>query len=308
MTDYSKTLIRCHALGQIMGSPDGKTPLDQYNDVAAKIQEEQAKYDAMPKKDGKMATNKLAKIEKLKEELEELYKVKDEIPLSKTCKSYLQKTYVLSKYGRVNEVKTKQMTKGVLVEDDSIELFSIFDGNIYQKNEERIKNEFISGTPDLYDGEDILNCNEIIDIKSSWDIFTFISNIEEPVPINYWWQLQGYMALTGAKIGTIAYCLVNTPDYIVEEEKYYLLKKLNVISEEDPAYKKEVVKLIQNRYFDDIPLSEKVLTVSIERDDDAIEKIYAKVKRCREYMAEFEEKHLHFSKKYRKTVGNVPLT
>ena len=110
------------------------------------------------------------------------------------------------------------------------------------------------------------------------------------------------MALTGAKIGTIAYCLVNTPDSIVEGEKYVLLKKMDVVTEEDPGYKKEVAKLIANRIFDDIPLQDRLLTYSVERNDEDIAKIYTKVEKCRQFMAEFEEMHMKFSKNYRKTL------
>ena len=194
------------------------------------------------------------------------------------------------------------MKKGILVEDNSIEMFSVIDGTLYQKNESRISNEFISGTPDLHDGDNIMECNEIIDIKSSWDIFTFLSNVKEPMSDMHYWQLQGYMALTGASIGTIAHCLTNTPESIIEGEKYNLLRNIDVATEEDPKFKKELVKLLRNRIFDDIPLYERVLTISIERNEEDIDKIYKKVTKCREFLSEFEQEHLVFSKNHRKKV------
>jgi hypothetical protein len=239
-------------------------------------------------------------IGKLKAEIPELEKVKDDIVLSESCKTYLVQSYVLSKYGRVMEVKTKQMVKGTLSEEDSIELFSVLEKIPYSKNTERVKNDFISGTPDLFDGEDIRSCNEIIDVKSCWDIFTFLSNVREPENDMYYWQLQGYMALTGAKIGTIAYCLVNTPESIIEGEKYALLRKMDVVTEEDKSFQAEFAKLKANRYYDDIPMSERLLTYSIDRNDDDINSIYKRVAKCREFLSEFEEQHLKFSKTYRK--------
>ena len=303
MKDFSKTLIRCSALGQIMTGTKGKSNLDKYNDKLLELQQEQEKYDAMPKKELKSAINKAEKIEKVKLELVELEQKKDVIELSDTCKTHLVQSYIFEKYGRVKDITTKEMKKGILVEDNSIQLFSIVDGNLYQKNEERIKNDFIIGTPDLYDGEDIYSCNEIIDIKSSWDIFTFLSNVEEELPDTYYWQLMGYMALTGAKIGTIAYCLTNTPEEIVLQEKYNLLRNMNVVTEEDIKYKKEVEKLERNRYFDDIPIEERVLTISIDRNEDDIQKIYQRVEKCREFLAEFEQEHLYFSKHHRKKLA-----
>lgn len=303
MTDFSKTLIRCHALGNIMSPAKGKTPLEHYESALESLELNQAKYEAFKNKECKSALETLQRIESLKQEIPILEQRKDEIVLSETCKSYLIQTYVLSKYNRVREIQTKQMVKGTIAEDDSIMLFSMFDGNIYNKNTHRLSNEYISGTPDLYDGVDIVSSNEIIDIKTSWDLFTFLSNVPDANNFNYYCQLQGYLALTGAKIGTIAYCLVNTPDSIVEAEKYNLLRKLDVATEEDPLYKNELQKLLANRIFDDIPIEERVLTYSIERNDDFIEKMYKTIEKCRLFLADFEQQHLSFSKNNRKILS-----
>jgi hypothetical protein len=302
MTDFSKTLIRCSSIGSIMTKPRGKTNAEKYQDAIDEMVSEMAKYDAMPNKALKTATNKLEKIAKLELEVTELSKIKDEVLLSDTCKSYLVQSYVLSKYGRVREIQTKQMVKGTISEDDSIQLFAALEKKPYSKNIYRLNNPYISGCPDLYDGETIVDSNEIIDVKSCWDIFTFLSNVEAPENDMYYWQLQGYMALTGAKIGTIAYCLVNTPDSIIEGEKYNLLRRMDVATEEDAGFKREYAKLMANRKFDDIPMSERLLTYSIERNDDDIDKIYKKVEKCREFLSEFEEKHKLFSKEYRKKI------
>lgn len=298
--DYSKTLIRCSALGQIMTNPKGKTDAEKYDDALELLAIEQAKYDQIPIKSSKSAQNKAIKILAIKKEIAELEKTKDEIVLSETCKTYLLQSYALSRYGRVREVTTKQMVKGTISEEDAIELFSVLDGNIYNKNTDRISNEFIIGTPDLYDTDDLFNCNEIIDIKSCWDIFTFLANVQSPENDMYYWQLQGYMALTGAKIGTIAYCLVNTPESIIEGEKYNLLRRMDVATEEDPLYKREVNLLLANRYFDDIPMEERLLTYSIERNDEDILRMYKKVEKCREYLIEFERDHIQFCRNHRK--------
>lgn len=254
MTDFSKTLIRCSGIGNIMTPPKLKESRESGN-------------------------------------------------LSETCKNYLIDAYIATRYSRVREVETKQMRKGSIAEEASISLFSIVDGKLYAKNRDRIANEFITGIPDLCDTDDMLNCNEIIDIKTCWDIFTFLPNVLSPECKQYYWQVQGYMALTGAKIGTIAYCLVNTPDSIVEGEKYSLLRRMDVATEEAPEFQEELKVLIKNRNFDDIPMEERVLTYSIERNDEDIERIYQKVEKCREFMTYFEEKHYKFSKEYRKTLN-----
>jgi hypothetical protein len=307
MTNFSETLIRCSAIGHIMTESRGKSNLEKYNDAVALLAEENVKYNAIANKESKSAFNKMVKIGKVEAEIAELEPVKDKYELSDTCKSYLVQAYVLSKYGRVMEVKTKQMVKGTISEEEAIDMFSVLEKRPYSKNTERIKNSWLSGTPDLFSGDHVLNSDEIIDIKSCWDIFTFLKNVQEPDNDLYYWQIQGYLALTGAKIGTIAYCLVNTPDSIVEGEKWNLLKRMDVATEEDPTFKKEFEILKANRIFDDIPMSERLLTYSVERNDEDIDKIYRRVELCREFLCEFEETHLKFSKKYRRSLHKAAI-
>lgn len=308
MTNFSDTLIRCSALPMLMTEPQGKTNLQRYTEAVQKLSDTQSKYAALKTKDGKLGLKYLKTMDELDLLIPELEKVKDEEVLSETCKSYLIQSYVLSKYGRVREVVTKQMVKGTITEDDAIKLFSVLEGKLYGKNTERIKNDFICGTPDLFLGESITDSEEIVDIKSCWDIFTFLKNVDEletaddPKYIPYYWQIQGYLALTGAKIGTLAFCLVNTPDSIIEGEKYNLLRRMDVATEEDSSFKAEMQKLIANRKFDDIPFQDRLLTYSIERNDDDIAAIYKRVAKSREFLAEFEERHMVFSKKHRKSL------
>jgi len=75
------------------------------------------------------------------------------------------------------------------------------------------------------------------------------------------------MWLTGATEAAIAYCLVNTPFGIIEQEKKSLLYKMDVISEESPEYVLEASKLELNMMFDDIDTSEKVLIFPVKRSE-----------------------------------------
>lgn len=220
---------------------------------------------------------------------------KDAGELSKTAKTHLKNVYIQEKYGREKDIVTRQMQKGIEVEEDSITLLSRVQKKMLYKNEERLYNDYITGLPDIFEGKNIHESDSITDIKSSYDLFTFMSNIGEPLDSSYYYQLQGYMALSGAKIAYIAYCLVNTPAHIIESEKYYLLKKMDVISEESPEFIKEAMKIDKNMTFDDIPKEERVLIFTVERDDLIISKIYNKVLKAREYLREFEQIHTNFN-------------
>jgi len=210
--------------------------------------------------------------------------------LSKTAQKHLLDVYIAEKYGRRKDIQTKQMKKGIEVEQDSIDLLSIYLKMPFTKNQQRFTNDYITGLPDIIDND------RIIDIKSSYDLWTFIGNIPDKLDSLYHWQMQSYMWLTGAKSALIAYCLVNTPESIIEQEKYYLLKKMDVATEESPEYIKEAMKIEFNMSFDDIKLEERILMFSVSRNEDDILRIQQKVERAREFLRELEETHLNFNK------------
>jgi hypothetical protein len=104
------------------------------------------------------------------------------------------------------------------------------------------------------------------------------------------------MWLTGTKNAIIAYCLVNTPENIIQQEKYYLLKKMDVISEESPEFIKEAIKIEFNMTFDDISIDERILTFNISRSENDILRIENKVLKARTFLQELEQTHLNFNK------------
>jgi hypothetical protein len=209
--------------------------------------------------------------------------------LSKTAQKHLLDVYIAEKYGRKKDIQTKQMRKGIEVEQESINLLSLYLKKPFIKNEERFSNDFISGHPDIID-----EC--IIDIKSSYDLWTFMGNLPDKLDNLYYWQMQSYMWLTNKNKAIIAYCLVNIPDSIIEQEKYYLLKNMDVISEQSPEFIYEAMKLEFNMKFDDIDIKERILMYSIDRNEDDILRIQHKIEKSREFLSDIEEKHLNFNK------------
>jgi hypothetical protein len=207
--------------------------------------------------------------------------------LSETAKKALIKTYAQVVWGRKKEIVTKCMEKGILVENDAIALLSMVEGVIYDKNEERGENEWVSGHPDIIS-------DKIIDIKSSWEPETFIPKIVEPLSKDYFYQVQGYMWLFGKTEAQISYCLVNSPDSIVQNELKRLLFSMEVVTEEDPLYKKVAAELVRNHVFNDIPPAQRVISIKVARDESMIEKIPQKVTKAREFLASLHKKHLNF--------------
>lgn len=201
--------------------------------------------------------------------------------LSQTTKTYCQTWLKEQLYKTKKEFSSKQTEKGNIMEDESIDFISDQLGyGMLLKNETFYDDEFMKGTPDL------VLANEIIDVKNSWDCFTF-PIFENDVPNkSYWWQLQGYMSLTGRDKAKLIYVLSNTPDNLIEREAYYWSKNNGYEELDNDVF----LKFHERMTYDDIPDNLKIKVFEIERDNSAIEKINSRVLECREYINNLLEK------------------
>jgi hypothetical protein len=112
--------------------------------------------------------------------------------LSQTAKTYIHELVLEHKYGIKKEFSSRYTDKGIQVEDDAILLVNdVLNVKFIYKNEEHFTNDWITGTPDV-NTEDVL-----LDVKSSWDATTFPFFDTEIPNKDYFYQLQGYMLLTG---------------------------------------------------------------------------------------------------------------
>lgn len=212
--------------------------------------------------------------------------------LSQTCQKELIKIYNQVVYGRKKDITTRQMDKGIIAEYDSIKLASKVEGKIFFKNEDRLENDYFCGHPDVFVGDNIQNATEIWDIKTSWEMDTFMPKLIEGLDKGYEAQLNVYFDLTGAQEGGIFYCLVDCPPQVLEGEKYALLRRMNVISEESPEYIEAVSELENLLTYPDIDYRERVIPIRVQRNDELIEKMKSKVPIFRNWLKEFHQRHL----------------
>lgn len=211
-------------------------------------------------------------------------------PLGETAKSHLVECYIEHKYGRYKGISNKYIEKGLMAEEDSIDLYSLVKRKMFAKNQELIENDYFVGTPDLFEGPTIREATLIIDLKTSWDIFTFFSSMVKPLDTKYFWQLQAYMDLTGAKVSKLVYCLVNTPLKLVEDEKKKTMWKMGVIDEEeDELYQTACNEIDKNSNYDDIPKEKRYIEFTINRDEEKIEAAHERVKLCRTFLNELPQ-------------------
>jgi hypothetical protein len=200
--------------------------------------------------------------------------------LSETAKALCIETWISHKYGIKKDITNKYLEKGIASEEDAITLLSKVDKTFYVNNKARMSNEFITGE------WDILKDSHVIDIKSSWDAFTFFKHLKDTeLDKKYYWQLQGYMALTGAKTSEVCYCLVDTPDHLIEKEITNLWYKLGQIDQESSQWIEAETEARNNMKFSDkIEAADRVIRFKIDRNDEDIQKGYERVEQARQWI------------------------
>lgn len=195
---------------------------------------------------------------KQEEELKRLIEKRDNPELSETTKKRLIKIFAFEHYGRTEDITSKYLEKGVTMEENAITLYSLVKKKFFKKNEERLYNKFTTGLPDLWDGEReiIQDAEEIIDIKSSWSLITFLNaKIDKKINHDYKWQGNTYLYLVPtAKRFRLAYCLVNSPAKLILDEKRKIQNQLGFIdpdmADQDEQYKERCRAIERNHIFD----------------------------------------------------------
>lgn len=169
---------------------------------------------------------------------------KKEALISKTTETYVQNWIKESIYGVRKEIKSKYLNKGLSLEDEAIDTaINWLDLAFVLKNEKYFEDDFFCGTPDL-----ILE-NEVLDIKCSWDCFTFPLFDKEVPTKDYFYQLQVYMHLTGKTKARLVYVLLNTPEELSYEQQndYSNLDKKYRIKTFSIDYDKSIIEDLQQR-------------------------------------------------------------
>ena len=191
--------------------------------------------------------------------------------LSKTCKTYLEDWLKEKLYNRKKEITSKYMDKGNLMEDNAIDFISGQFDKFYLKNEKHFENDFFTGTPD------IIQNDYLIDVKCSWSFSSF-PLFENEINKDYYYQAQVYMELTGRENYKLIYCLMDTPEHLIESEaKSHCFRTGFEFDDVIDRFKKEMT-------YSDVEDKLRMKVYEIKKDPEVIEQIKQRVLECREYI------------------------
>ena len=271
--------ISCHAIGQIMTARKTKTTAEKIQDLQFLISETETKYGEA-KEGSKVKINLATKLHKLSDELTILETcVSDsDFDLSETAKTYCDNWLKSRLYDKKKTFQSKYTDKGLQTEDDAIEyLCETLDWGFAVKNDVRKPNDFLNGECD------VLLSDTVIDVKSSYDCFTFPLFQSEIPNTDYEFQLLGYMHLYNKKKAELIYVLMDMPEEMIRKEAFFKLGKEYTI-EEYSAFEEE-------RKYSHLPDYLRIKRFTVAFDSEKIEAIRNKVIECRRYI-EFKYENL----------------
>lgn len=223
---------------------------------------------------------------------------------SLTCQRKLVQMYREILWKRKADSGNKYTKKGTAVEEDGLTLLSTIKKTYFVKNDKYLYNEYFKGEVDTFLGESVETTKHTYDTKCSWDWLTFPSLLDSKPDAAYDYQGQVYMDLTGAQQHTLAYCLVNTPGFLINAEKRRLAFSMGITDDANPEYVSQCIEIEKNCIVDmelfkkhnpefvfhcdawdfDIPADKRLFEIHIKRDDAKIEAMKNRVAECRLWM------------------------
>lgn len=148
--------------------------------------------------------------------------------LSQTAKSYIEQLAKEHFYGYESPIVNRYLDKGINQELESIQLLNSVRFENFEKNTERIENNWLTGECDILTNE------KIIDIKTSWSLDTFPELPEDIDSKDYEWQGRAYMMLYEKHEFELIYCMVSTWDEFLTQ---YDDKTIHKVDHIDPRFR-----------------------------------------------------------------------
>lgn len=187
--------------------------------------------------------------------------------LSVGAKTHIRSLAAQLIFGVEFEVSSKQMDKGIRLEDEAIAMVGRVRGLELAKNKERRSNGYLTGEADVFHQPTRAGR----DTKVPWSVATFPITVADAEDKDYLWQMRGYMMLWDAERWHVDYVLLDTPEDLI-------------------GYEPQSMHFVSH-----IPEHLRVTTWTVERDRSVEPLIEAKVRAAREYMsqviAEFDRTH-----------------
>lgn len=198
--DFSNYIFRSHMVGNIISVEKPLTE-NQFNLLTA--------YSERKSGNGKPLT---AKQEKEFISLLNKHNEAGTCHLTEGAKKLLSNMVFYEKTGRIKILENQYLEKGIKCEKQARDLISSVLGIFLTEDDERKKNEWVTGK------RDIKNNTVIPDIKAKYDFESFCNCLVDSTSEIYLRQLDCYMELWNVSDSVLCHVLVDTPFNLINNE------------------------------------------------------------------------------------------
>lgn len=212
---------------------------------------------------------------------------------SKRILSELILYYCAETYGKTPISKGGQQflatEKGTLAEPESIKLLSRVDGVQYWKNTKYFENKWFKGIPDVLITDESNKVRKVIEIKTSYDLPSFIMAMHQPEPSQNLLEVMGYMDLVQCRDAEIVHVLSDMPDQIMAHEERRLKERYTMLELDEDRISDRIERVLDNMSYSEIPDELKVFRRSVSYNKLTMKDAKTRVTLAKKWMKEIHD-------------------
>ena len=211
--------------------------------------------------------------------------------------------YAYQMYGKGSLAKGNesplQLEKGNLAEQEAIKFVSRIDGVEYQKNSDIFENKWFKGVPDILVRNGDGKIEKIIEVKTSYDLPSFILSKLKPEKTSNIYEVMGYMDLTKCKQAEIVHVLIDMPGKIASFEEKRLRERYESFQLDEEVIENRILSRLSDMEYSNIPENLKYFRRPVVINKYSMKTVKSRALIAKKWMADV---HNSF------TINNVDLS
>lgn len=201
--------------------------------------------------------------------------------------------YAYEMYGK-NEVakgndSPHQLEKANMAEPEAIKFLSKIDSIEYTKNDQLFENKWLKGIPDVLLREENGKITKIIEIKTSYDLPSFILTKLKPERPSNLYEVLGYMDITGCKKAEIVHILVDMPEKIASFEEKRLRERYELLEIAPDLINDRILSRMNDMVYSEIPDALKYFRRPVAHNKYTLKAIKSRVTVSRKWANDIHE-------------------
>lgn len=205
--------------------------------------------------------------------------------LSEMVLIYAYEMYGKGKISKGND-SPHQLEKANMAEPAAIQFLSRMDGVEYRKNEELFESKYLKGIPDIICRGEKEKVTKIIEVKTSYDLPSFILSMVQPEKMSNFYETMGYMDILNCKQAEIVHVLVDMPEKIAQFEEKRLQERYEMLELDENIARSRIVSRLSDMEYSGIPDELKIFRRPVVYNKYTMYSVRNRAKLARKWLQE----------------------